>query len=148
MRDRNTDLWKPRNPLTQQKHRREVLWQITIPVVTGTVLMLVFCVLAATLSSPNASVWADISLIWMIPPAWFFVFLMMVINAGSAYLVIKLIAEAPPFFFKMQNFLRRLQLKVGTVSNKAVEPFLRVQGWGASARAAKREVQRVIDRRS
>jgi len=146
MRDRNTDLWKPRNPLTQQSHRREVLWQITIPVVVGTVLMLVVCFLAATLSSPNASRWADISVIWLIPPGFLIALLMMLINAGSAYLLIRMIAAAPPFFFKVQNFLRRVQLKVAAYSNKAVEPVLRVQGWSASARAAKREAQRVIRR--
>jgi hypothetical protein len=146
MRDRNTDLWKPRNPLTQQSHRREVLWQITIPVVVGTVLMLALCVLATMLSAPSASLWADISIIWMIPPVFLVAFLMMAINAGSAYLLIRVIAAAPPFFFKAQNFFRRVQLKVGAITNKAVEPFLRLQAWGASARAAKREAQRVIDK--
>lgn len=148
MRDRNSDLWKPRNPLTQQSHRREVLWQITIPIVAGTVIMLVLCVLAVMLSSPSASLWADISLIWLIPPVFLVVFLMMVINAGSAYLLIRMIAAAPPFFFKVQNLFRRVQLKVGIYSNKAVEPVLRVRAWGASARAAGRAAQRVVNRRS
>lgn len=146
MRDRNSDLWKPRNPLTQQKHRREVMWQITIPVIVGTVIMLVVCGLAAALSSPLASRWADISIIWLIPPAFLVTLLFMVINAAGVYLLIKLIAAAPPFFYKAQNFFRRIQIRIGSISDKIVEPVLKVNGWSASARAATREARRVFKR--
>jgi hypothetical protein len=146
MRDKNTDLWKPRNPLTEQKHRREVLWQITIPIVVTSLIILGLCGSAAALSTPAASRWADISIIWMIPPAMIATLLFAAVNIAFIYLLIRILAEAPAFFFKVQNFLRRLQLQLASITDKAVEPVLKVNGWNASARAAKRSAERVIKR--
>lgn len=146
MRDKNTDLWKPRNPLTEQTHKREVLWQITIPVIAGTLVMLALCGMSAMLTSSMASRWADISIIWLAPPAFLATLLFMVMNVAGIYLLIKIIDAAPTFFYKTQIFLQRVQLKMGVVSNKVVEPVLKVHAWSASARAAKREAQRVVKR--
>jgi hypothetical protein len=146
MNSKNSDLWKPRNPLTQQKHRKEVFWQITVPILAGTLIMLILCLLAAGLSSPMASRWADISIIWLIPPVFLAALIFMAINVGSTYLVIRMVAEAPAFFFKVQNFLRRVQLQVAHMGDKVVEPVLRVNAWSASARAARREVGRLTKR--
>ena len=59
---------KRRNPVTQQAHRKQVLWQITVPLFIAAIVILVLAFLVASDSSQGASLWADIALIWLIIP--------------------------------------------------------------------------------
>jgi hypothetical protein len=132
-----------RNPLTHQRHRREVGLQITLPLTLGGALLLAFSVLAiVALSSEAQSQWADVALIWLIVPLLFVAFLILVIVAGLAYLVIMLIEVLPPYSQQMQDFMALVATKVGEVCDKSVEPVLRLQSLSASRRALQRNLKR------
>src|SRR4030067_653884 len=82
--------FRERNPITHQIHKREVFWQITIPVVIGAVIVLAIAsmvILATATGSGNVSDWADASLILMILPTMLMVFILMLILAGPVYLI-------------------------------------------------------------
>ena len=59
-----------RNPLTHEKHRREVFWQITIPLVIGLVMILGLAalVIVTAVQGGNVSQAADASLVYLIIP--------------------------------------------------------------------------------
>lgn len=132
----------PRNPITHQRHRREVFWQITFPILLVSLALLLLAVMAAGLSSEKASTWADISLIWMIIPTLIFTLLTMVILAALVYLTIKLLHILPFYFFKGHNWFLLVNLRVGRVTDGLAEPFVRLRAWKAGAGALGRQVRR------
>lgn len=146
MKRKETNLWQPRNPVTERKIRREVFWQITIPISVTLFIVTVFAVLAIFLPPMKSSVWADISLIWLIVPALLIVLIMTAITAATVYLIIRLIFILPPSFFKVQNYTRRANFEVDRISEKATKPFFKVAEWQASARAFKTGVRSAAQR--
>ena len=132
----------PRNPITHQRHRREVFWQITFPFLVVNLVLLVAAVLVAGLSADNASTWADISLIWMIIPAMLFSILTTILLAGGVYLTLRLLGILPFYFYKGHNWFLLVNLQVGRIGDRLAEPFLRVRAWKAGAEALGRQVQR------
>ena len=61
-----------RNPVTHQKHRQEVLRQITLPLLLGLAVLLTLAILVVITGfqgGEQVSIWADISTVWLIMPA-------------------------------------------------------------------------------
>ena len=140
------DLHKPpfqeRNPITHRVHKREVFWQITLPVIIGGVIVLLIAVgvlLTTARGTGNTSDWADASLVLMIIPTMFSVFLLMVILAGMVFLITRLLGVSPFFFRRVQDFFTLASLRVGRAADAAVEPFLRGHSFVASVRALGRK---------
>ena len=121
-----------RNLASKMKHRREVLWQITVPFVICVLLLLIMVVLAGATTSSQASKLADISMIWLISPTYIFAVLMLVILVALAYAIIRLILVLPFYAFRLHTMIKLFGSRLQGVENKAVEPFLRVQVFVAS----------------
>jgi hypothetical protein len=132
MSDLDPTPYLPRNPAVHKRHRKEVRWQITIPVIAVAVILGVFAILAVFLPPGTASMWADISLIWLIIPALFFAFIGMVVLGGLAYLTIRLIAFLPYQFYRLQMLLLKVNRGVRTIGDKAAAPIIKVNAWKAS----------------
>jgi hypothetical protein len=131
-----------RNPITHARHRREVFWQITIPLVAGILLLLVPAV-AATLATPQGqSRWADISIIWLSVPALFFGLIFLIILSALAYAIFWVVRVLPVYARKLQNIFVTIGAYVRLIDNKLVEPFLRARSASASARALRRQFRR------
>ncbi len=129
---------RERNILTRQKHQREVFRQITIPLLICGLVLVAFAVLVVLGETTDISQWADISLIWMIMPTMFFVFISLVFLGASVFLVVKLIIELPFLSFRIQQKLRQVQRVVSNASDRMVEPFLRYESFKAASRRAMR----------
>jgi hypothetical protein len=142
MPNKDYDPILPRNPITRQRHHREVFWQITLPIIIVSLILLVLAVLTVGLSAESASTWADISLIYMIVPALLMSLLAMIILAGGIYLTVWLIRMRPFYFFKGHNWFLLVNLRVGRVGDSLAEPFLRVRAWKAGAGALGRQIRR------
>ena len=126
-----------RNPVTRDAHRRQVLWQITLPFVVGVLLILALAVLSVVSALGGGEVvsrWADISLIWLILPMIVFTLIFLAVVSGLVYLVVKLIGVLPGYAFKAQEFLASLQEKLRSLSDKAAQPVIKVGGVWAGVR--------------
>jgi hypothetical protein len=126
-----------RNQMTRQAHRQQALWQIILPFSVGLLVILalvMITILSATRGGGDVSLWADISLIWLLLPVIFFTLIFFAIVSGLVYLVIKLIAILPKYAFKAQNIMTTVQEKVRLGSDKAAEPFMKVNGFWAGLR--------------
>jgi sterol desaturase/sphingolipid hydroxylase (fatty acid hydroxylase superfamily) len=132
----------PRNPITHQRHRREVFWQITFPILVISLVLLLLAVMATGLSSEKASTWADISIIWMIIPALIFSLLAMIILAALVYLTLRLLHILPFYFFKGHNWFLLVNVRLAHIEDNLAEPFLRLRAWKAGAGALGRQVRR------
>ncbi|OGO35523.1 MAG: hypothetical protein A2W35_21430 [Chloroflexi bacterium RBG_16_57_11] len=132
----------PRNPITHQRHRREVFWQITFPILVVSLALLLLAIMATGLSPVRASKWADVSIIWLIIPALIFSVLLMVIIAALVYLTLRLLHILPFYFFKGHNWFLLVNLRIGRIGDHLVEPFVRLRAWKAGAGALGRQVRR------
>jgi hypothetical protein len=131
---------RPRNLLTYRKHRRQVLWQITVPVLVGALILVALAGLAVAADASQTSQLADISLITLVIPAMIFGLIYVVLMLGSIFLLVRLIKELPFFTFRAQNFLALVELRVIRIGDALSEPFLRTHSFQASLRAFRRSL--------
>ena len=133
------------NPLTQQAHRREVFRQISLPLTLGVVVILVAAVgvaLAAAGGGGDVGAWADVSLIWLIIPSMLFTLILLILTAGVAYALTRLLGVVPPFARQVQDLFLLIQFRVRKIADSAAEPVLRAGALAASLRALRRKRSR------
>lgn len=132
-----------RNAITYQKHRHEVFWQITIPLVVGA-LFIVAIGLTIAIGGSLAQInkLANVALISLIIPAMFFTLIAIVMTVATIYGLVKLILLLPYYSHSAQNFLLIVRIRVGRASDAVSEPFLRMHAWRASAGQLRRSLRR------
>jgi hypothetical protein len=126
------------NPVTTAKHRGEVFWQVTLPFIIGFGLFLVASVLGWIATSPEASVWADISTVFLISVLFIGFLIMTLVAAALAYLAYYMVRILPPYTRSAQDFSDLTRQYARVYADKIVEPILKIQGFTASSRALKK----------
>jgi hypothetical protein len=119
-----------------------VLWQITIPVLTGAVILLVLSLLATTLEAGEASRWSSITIIWLAIPAMLLALISFVFLAASVYATVRLIQVLPYYSYRLLGWLLLLGINIQRQTNRMVEPIIRAHSLSASVRAAGRQARR------
>jgi hypothetical protein len=132
-----------RNPVTHKAHRREVLWQVTVPLIIGVLVLLALAVLSAMGGTDQVSRWGDVSLIWLILPSLLVALIFLVITAGLAFGVIWLVRVLPGYARQLQALFETVTVKVKQISDLMVEPFLRIQSFIAGVQTLMRALKRV-----
>jgi uncharacterized membrane protein len=79
-----------------------------------------------------------ISQIWLIIPVMILSLVAVAVLAGLIYLASNLLGIAPGYMRLAQDILIRVRLRVGSLTDSAVEPFLMVKSMTAAARQARR----------
>jgi hypothetical protein len=130
-----------RNPKTQAQHRREVFWQIILPLVIGILLLLAALgaiIFSATQPVSELRRWADTSLVWIILPSLFFAFILLAIMVGFVYVLSRITGAVPRIAFRIQQFIERGGSQITRLADLMVEPILRIQAiWAAAQRLAR-----------
>ena len=134
-----TPTLQQRNPITYQAHRRQAFWQIYFPLIVFSILVITTIVLAIAATNAQASKWADISLIFIISITMVAFLVVTVVLVVSVYYSRRLLKATPYFFFNAQRFIYLVEIRVKRVSDAAVEPILRVNGFFAGAGALRRK---------
>jgi len=133
-----TPPFRERNPITTQKHRHEVFWQITVPVtIVGSLLLLIAIgvVIAYFANTGDIAKWANVSVIILIVPAMIIGLIMIAISAGLVFLVTRTLTEAPYLARRVQDISVLIMLRINKVSDASAEPFLRLHQFTAGVRA-------------
>jgi len=131
-----------RNPATHAIHRREVFWQITFPLIIALLLILGLVgvvIFAGFQGLGEVSRWADVSLIWLLLPALVVVLVMLLMLSGVVYLITRLLAILPGYARLAQDFFYLVQVRVKSISDKLVEPVLKLRSFKAGADALRRK---------
>ncbi len=131
-----------RNPLTRQRHRKEMLWQVTVPMLIGSVILLALAGLAIGMVPGDARRWADISMLWLILPVMVVNLLALLFLVGSIYAVMRLTLVIPKYSYQTLGWLLLLGLNIRRLNDRLVEPFLRVHMASASMKALGRRVSK------
>jgi len=139
MDTKNKSLHMERNPKTHAEHRREVFWQITLPLVLG--VLLILAVVGAIIFSVTRPVtdvgrWADVSLIWLILPSLFFALIILIVLAGLIYAITFLQRLVPRYTLIIQVYFEKARAKVSQLLNLSTEPILRINSIWAAIRYA------------
>ena len=141
----------PRNPVTHAAHKREVFWQITLPLLVIIFLcagMSGLVIWSAAVSNPNVSRWADVSFIWLTPPVIFGLLITLLLVGGLAYGIIKLVQVLPPYARLAQDFFVKVLAKTRQISDQLAAPVIRTKGSTAGARELRKQIGGLFGRRS
>jgi hypothetical protein len=135
-----------RNPITQVIHRRQVFWQITLPIVILAVIFLALTVVVSLNGAGYQSRWADISSIWCLCPGIFVLLSCVGLLGGMSYGLFRLQRVLPGKLFSLQNLSLKARDGVQKVSDAAVEPVLKVHSSRASQKALWKNVRDLFKR--
>ena len=124
-----------RNPTTHAEHRKEVFWQITLPLLIGILVVVaatIGVIFAATQPESELRRWADVSVIWLILPTLLFTLIGMVILAGLVYAVSAVLKILPRYSVIALLYFETAKEKVSKISNQMVEPIIKARSsWAA-----------------
>lgn len=137
----NTALPK-RNPETHAVHKREVLLQIILPIVFGSIILLTltgFVIYAGLSGNSQVSRWADISLVWLLLPSIIFALLLLSFLVVLTIGLTRLLNILPIYTYRLQFLVFKLGNKIKRATDISVEPILKINSFMASARRLMRK---------
>jgi hypothetical protein len=120
-------------PSTTQNlaHKRQVVWQIWLPLTFFILIFLGLCSLAVLLThqgSPTVAQWSALSIIVVIFPVFFAGFFALILIIIGIVLVGKATQKLPNLTSQLQSYSHRLFIIVHYYSNRLVSPFIDIQG--------------------
>lgn len=142
MNNENSTLKREHNLETQKRHRKEVFWQIIIPLLFGGLVVLGLMILSA-FSGDHQSKLADISLIWIIVPNLVGALLIIFMLVGVIYGLSKLSGGLPYYALKVQDFFNLVDSQAQKIDDKLVAPV--IKGKAASA-SYKKLIEQILKR--
>ena len=114
------------------KHRRDVTRQIILPIGLATFIGVIFAVLAGfstTQGSAGVSLWADISLIWLIIPMMALALVIMALTIGIVYGLNRLQKISPYYTGMAQTYALWFSSQVKIWTDKLIDPVLTLKSW-------------------
>ncbi len=115
-------------------HKRDLIWQIFIPTGLAVLIFIVASIGAATQSGATASLWADISTIWLLIPVMFFSLIFLFILVGVIIGLAKLLQITPEYTHKLYKLIRLAGEKIEGLADDTAKPIFLIKGISASVR--------------
>jgi hypothetical protein len=139
---------RPVNLKTQASFRRQVRWQVYLPLVLIVLGLVALLVVLASAGVGDTSLWADLSVVLLALPACLLGVVLLAALLAAGVGVARLTALLPPYSFKAQLFLERLRAGMLRAADVSVVPFVAARSAGASARAGSKSVKRMFRRKA
>jgi len=117
------------------RHRRQVFWQILLPVIlagAGVIALVVLAAIASTRGSTVSATWANIATVWLIIPLIFTGLFFAIFIAGMIFLFARLLRSIPTYTRLAQLYLQIFSVKVDTILHRVVQPQINMLSrWAA-----------------
>jgi len=110
-----------------------------MPLAIGITVILTLSLGAAIGSFLDVSRWADISLVWLILIYLAFALVFLVVLVAMIFGVAWLLHNLPIYARQAHDLFVMIRVQVGRVSDKAVEPVLRIQSFTAGLKGFRRK---------
>jgi hypothetical protein len=126
------------------RHRKQRTWQIVMPVILASVLLIALIVLInITTFRDNGDVarWAAVSTILMVVPIMVGLFLFLVLLVGIAYLLGRLLGVTPHYTGLAQDYVYRAAAIIKRALDAMVKQIIEMQGVLASIREFFRRIK-------
>ena len=117
---------RPSTPQTPA-HKRQVFWQILLPIILAAAVIVSIVVLAAVSTQgggETVAVWSDVSLIFMLIPLTFGIFIFLALIVAIIYGIQRLTNILPVYARIVQLHAERLTLVFKQWANKAADPAI------------------------
>jgi uncharacterized BrkB/YihY/UPF0761 family membrane protein len=114
------------------KHRRDVTRQIILPVVLVTLAGIGAALLAGFASAgnnPGVSMWADISIIWLIIPMMALALVILALMLALVYGLNHLLKISPHYTGLAQTYALWLNAQVTIWTDEIMQPLLSIKTW-------------------
>lgn len=114
-----------------RKHRKQVVWQVILPVALTTLLIVALIVLVnvATFNQGgDVARWAAISTIWIVIPIMLGLLIFLALLVGLVYLMKKLLNVTPTYTGMAQDYVHIGAGYVRRAADLAVKPILQLNG--------------------
>lgn len=121
-----------------RNHRRQLFWQILLPIMLTALLCLGLIVLiniAAFRNGGDVARWAAVSTIWIVIPIMIGLIIVLALLAGLVYLMAKLLRVTPTYTGLAQEYVHKAALYIKRGADAVVKPIFLIDGVGASIRA-------------
>ncbi len=130
-----------RKNFIQKKIRREVFWQITLPLLVGVLLILGLgaWIIFTTTQGGSVRQAADTSLIFLLIPNMAMAVIPLVLFAGLAFGVIWMNRNLPAYLHQIQDVFIKIRNGVMQGADKLVEPVLNLKSSLAALDVLKRK---------
>jgi hypothetical protein len=118
-----------------ERHRREILWQIVLPVVLASLLVIGLIVLvnvATFTANGDVARWAAIATIWIAVPIMIASLIFIVLLTGLVYLMKQLLRITPVYTGQAQDFVHRIAGAIKRFADATVKPIIFLDRVGAS----------------
>jgi len=107
-----------------QIYRRQRFWQIILPIVLFSLLIVVAGGFTIIADGELNRLWADVSIIWLVAPLLFLALILLVLLIGMIYFLNKLTQGTPRITRKVQNIFTRIEQETCRASNSVVKPVV------------------------
>jgi hypothetical protein len=113
----------PHDPPTIRAHKRQFAWQILIPfvVMTGLIIAAAWLVLAGGIA--RTRVWADISLVWLLIPGLVIALGLIAVTVTIIYGMSKILQIIPHYSGRAQEISKRVSAGTRRIADGATKPF-------------------------
>lgn len=121
-----------------RRHRKQVGWQIILPVLLSAVLCVALIVLinvATFRDGGDVARWAAVSTIWIVIPIMIGLVILFALLAGLVYLMARLLNIAPHYTNLAQDYVHKAAGYVRRGADATVRPVFFAGGLGASIKA-------------
>jgi len=122
---------RPVDSPTVHAHKRQLAWQILVPFLVVTALIIAAAVLVAIGAASATRTWADVSIIWLIAPMLTLAFVFVVLLSALIFGIAKLTQITPRYTGKAQDFFALLSGWTRKIADGAAKPFVWYQQAGA-----------------
>jgi len=127
MNNQNHKELPPPNPETYGQHRRQVWWQILLPVIIGALLVILVAVLAAMGTNLQVAHWGNISAIIMIAPLLVLLLITLVILLAANIGLVRVLQVLPRFSHLVLLTLTRYARILQDWANRTTKPVIGVR---------------------
>src|SRR5262245_48881574 len=128
---------KVRNPRTQAQMRREVWWQIALPMILAVILTLTLMgVILLPASAATRSPLADVSVIFLIISTALWGLLLLALIGGLCVGLVYALRELPPLFKQAQDIMAQVAAETNKYAAHVISGVYSVRSFGDSAREA------------
>jgi len=133
----NTDASSSKEKASYKAHKKDFIWQILVPILVILLLVIAASVIVTLRPAGDASLWADISTIWLLIPLLFFAFINIIILAAIIYGMSKLLNITPIYTQKLYALIILAGEKIESIVDDTVKPIFLVEGFSASLKSIK-----------
>jgi hypothetical protein len=123
---------------TVRQHKRQLFWQILLPMILVVLFALAVggLVIAASASGQGQPrLWADVSLIWLLAPMLFLAFGLVIVMFAIVYGMGKLLQITPRYTGKAQGIFAQIPVWAHKIANGVAKPFIWIEQAGAAIRS-------------